>query len=314
MREFGGSDIDQPMTPKNVKTGLQAFLRSIGVVSISIVATAYALVSAVDLILGKPSGWSENWPIAVVLIGMALSIPLMAVNVLRTHCPKASGEWSRPNATHPVSLVFTLLFLVPLVLLLMHLGLRSFEDDSLPSAGDWLRLGAAVVLGGALLLVLPIAAIIRGNRERRRASSSREVHKDSTVCGAPEQRSHWPIAGRANGEEGLSADSERPSFVIRILGPLLPLGLVVYATAIAIDGQYVYRGSRRSPGYLVLSAPDSYFAAGFFFSLALLITALGVSGVWERRLFRAGLAGALLTMAIAGARLALGITSAQYVE
>lgn len=100
--------------------------------------------------------------------------------------------------------------------------------------------------------------------------------------------------------------AEKPSFISRYLGPLLPLGFAGVGVWILMSGRYVYRPGR-SGGVLVLLPPDSLFAALFFISLSCVIAAFGFSGLKERWLFWGGLAGCVCALLIEGTRQLLGL-------
>jgi hypothetical protein len=91
------------------------------------------------------------------------------------------------------------------------------------------------------------------------------------------------------------------SFVVRYLGPLLPLSLAAYGIWVLFSGEYTYRPGRAS-GTVTLLAPDAQLMGLFQVFLAVLVTAFGVSGRKEWWCFRVGLAGAVLCLVIEGAR------------
>ena len=76
----------------------------------------------------------------------------------------------------------------------------------------------------------------------------------------------------------------KKSFVIRYLGPLVPLGLAACGVWVLLSGTYTYRPGRTG-STVTLLPPDSYLAGLFFISLGVLITAFGVSGRKERWFF-----------------------------
>ncbi|HEY3049792.1 MAG TPA: hypothetical protein VGJ72_20290 [Polaromonas sp.] len=100
--------------------------------------------------------------------------------------------------------------------------------------------------------------------------------------------------------------TQKNSFVLHYLGPLVPLGFAVFGVWILISGRYAYRPGR-SAQVLVLLPPDSQFAALFFISLACVIAAFGFSGLKERWLFWGGLAGCVGALLIEGVRQLLGL-------
>ena len=93
----------------------------------------------------------------------------------------------------------------------------------------------------------------------------------------------------------------KKSFVIRYLGPLVPLGFAACGVWVLLSGTYTYRPGRTG-STVTLLPPDSYLAGLFFISLGVLITAFGVSGRKERWFFWGGLSGALLSLIVEGAR------------
>lgn len=106
----------------------------------------------------------------------------------------------------------------------------------------------------------------------------------------------------------MSSPSPEKSFVIRYLGPLIPLGFGSFGLWLLVTGRYVFRPGR-STTELVLLSPDSYIAGGFFICLALLIATLGVSGKAERWLFWPGAVGAVLFFFIEAGRQLLGVAA-----
>jgi hypothetical protein len=100
--------------------------------------------------------------------------------------------------------------------------------------------------------------------------------------------------------------SPKPSFVIRYLGPLVPLGFAAFGIWILISGSYIYRPGRTT-STVTLLPPDAQISGVFFLSIAALISALGVSGRNKRWLFWIGLVGSIGTLAIEGARQIAGI-------
>ena len=100
--------------------------------------------------------------------------------------------------------------------------------------------------------------------------------------------------------------SNKPSFVVRYLGPLVPVGFAVFGIWILISGNYVYRPGRTTTT-LTLLPPDAQIAGIFFLSLASLIAALGVSGRKGRWLFWVGIVGSLATLIAEAARQLLGL-------
>lgn len=106
----------------------------------------------------------------------------------------------------------------------------------------------------------------------------------------------------------MSSPSPEKSFVIRYLGPLIPMGFCSFGFWLLATGRYVFRPSR-STTELVLLSPDSYIAGGFFICLAVLITALGVSGNAKRLLFWSGAAGAVLFFSVEAGRQLLGVAA-----
>jgi len=95
--------------------------------------------------------------------------------------------------------------------------------------------------------------------------------------------------------------ASRGKFVIRYLGPLIPLGLAANGIWILLSGYYTYRPGKGN-WTLTLLPPDSHLAGLFFIFLGVLVASLGVSGRKERWLFWSGLAGALLSLIIEGLR------------
>ncbi|MCR6477243.1 hypothetical protein NU688_13870 [Variovorax sp. ZS18.2.2] len=93
----------------------------------------------------------------------------------------------------------------------------------------------------------------------------------------------------------------KKSFVIRYLGPLVPLGFAAVGVWILLSGAYTYRPGRTS-STVTLLPPDSHLAGLFFISLGVLIAAFGVSGRRERWFFWGGLSGALLSLVVEGTR------------
>jgi hypothetical protein len=88
------------------------------------------------------------------------------------------------------------------------------------------------------------------------------------------------------------------SFVVRFLGPLVPIGFVSFGFWLLFSGRYVYRPTRGSSQEVVLLAPDAYLAGIFFISLAVLTTAIGTSGKKSWWFFAIGLAGAILSFSV----------------
>ena len=101
---------------------------------------------------------------------------------------------------------------------------------------------------------------------------------------------------------------ERTGWVGRYLGPLVPLGFAAFGLWILVSGSYTFRPGR-SDTTLTLLPPDSQFAALFFISLAVLLSAFGAKGRMERWLFRTGLGGCLLAIAFVGVRQILRVAS-----
>lgn len=104
----------------------------------------------------------------------------------------------------------------------------------------------------------------------------------------------------------VSPPPAKESFVIRYLGPLLPLGFAAFGVWILVSGAYVFRSGRSSQIYTLLP-PDSYLAALFFISLGVFIAAFGASGRVERWLFWCGLVGSVAACVIGGGRQLLGV-------
>ncbi|SEK66897.1 hypothetical protein SAMN05518845_102329 [Variovorax sp. YR750] len=93
---------------------------------------------------------------------------------------------------------------------------------------------------------------------------------------------------------------------MRYLAPLLPLGSALFGIWVLLSGSYTYRPGRNSQTVTLLP-PDSQLMGLFFLSLAVLISAFGVSGRRKRWLFRGGLAGALLSLTAEGFRQLAGL-------
>jgi hypothetical protein len=91
------------------------------------------------------------------------------------------------------------------------------------------------------------------------------------------------------------------SFVVRYLGPLLPLSLAACGLWVLFAGQYTYRPGRGS-WTVTLLALDAQLMGLFMIFLAVLATAFGVSGRKEWWCFRIGLGGAVLCLVVEGAR------------
>ncbi|WP_395318271.1 hypothetical protein [Variovorax sp. UC74_104] len=98
-----------------------------------------------------------------------------------------------------------------------------------------------------------------------------------------------------------TAGEHKPSFVIRYLGPLLPIGSALFGIWILFSGSYTYRPGRGSQT-ITLLPPDSQLMGLFFLSLAVLVSALGASGRRERWLFWGGLTGAVVFLVAEGLR------------
>jgi hypothetical protein len=97
------------------------------------------------------------------------------------------------------------------------------------------------------------------------------------------------------------------SFVVRFLGPLVPIGFASFGLWLFFSGRYVYRPSRGSSRQVVLMGPDAYLAGVFFISLAVLVTAIGTSGKKSWWLFAIGLVGAVLSFSVSAWRQISGI-------
>ena len=100
---------------------------------------------------------------------------------------------------------------------------------------------------------------------------------------------------------------DKRSFVVRFLGPLVPIGFASFGFWLFFSGRYVYRPTRGSSQQVVLLAPDAYLAGIFFISLAVLVTAIGTSGKKSWWFFAIGLAGAVLSFSVSAWRQISGI-------
>jgi hypothetical protein len=105
----------------------------------------------------------------------------------------------------------------------------------------------------------------------------------------------------------MSHTQPKSSFVIRYLGPLVPLGFAVLGAWILFSGSYTYRPVRYSSTVVTLLPPDSWLAAVFFFSLASLLIAFGLQGRAERITFGIGLVGCIAAIAAVGFRQITGL-------
>lgn len=97
------------------------------------------------------------------------------------------------------------------------------------------------------------------------------------------------------------------SFVVRFVGPLVPIGFASFGFWLFFSGRYVYRSTRGSTQQVILLGPDAYFAGVFFISLAVLVAAIGISGKKSWWFFAIGLAGAVLSFSVAAWRQISGI-------
>jgi hypothetical protein len=105
----------------------------------------------------------------------------------------------------------------------------------------------------------------------------------------------------------MSQTQPKPSFVVRYLGPLMPLGFAVFGAWILFSGSYTYRPVRHSSAVVTLLPPDSWLAAIFFFSLASLLVAFGLQGRVERITFCIGLIGCVAAISVVGFRQIAGL-------
>jgi hypothetical protein len=99
----------------------------------------------------------------------------------------------------------------------------------------------------------------------------------------------------------MSDTQPKSSFVIRYLGPLVPMGFAAFGSWILFSGSYSFRPGR-SNQVVTLLPPDSWLAAVFFLSLAALLVAFGLQGRAERSVFWIGLIGCLVAIAAVGFR------------
>ena len=106
----------------------------------------------------------------------------------------------------------------------------------------------------------------------------------------------------------MSQIQNKPSFITRYLGPLLPLSFSLFGLWILVTGSYTYRPGRTNK-FLTLHPPDSWFAALFFFSLGILFVAFGLEGRAQRATFWIGLAGCLVAIAVVGFRQITGLAA-----
>lgn len=106
----------------------------------------------------------------------------------------------------------------------------------------------------------------------------------------------------------MSSTVQKNSFVVRFLGPLIPIGLASFGVWLLISGRYAFRPGR-SHTVLVLLAPDAYLIGIFFLFLAALLVAFGVTGRKEKWFFWVGTIGSAVTIAIESARQLLGLAA-----
>lgn len=86
----------------------------------------------------------------------------------------------------------------------------------------------------------------------------------------------------------------------------MPLGLALFGAWILFSGSYDYRAGRSST-VTTLLPPDSWLAAVFFFSLAILLVAFGLQRRAQCITFWIGLVGCVVAIAVVGFRQIVGL-------
>lgn len=134
------------------------------------------------------------------------------------------------------------------------------------------------------------------------------LRRKPTFRNSPVRGIGKPLIDHQNRVDTMPQTQPKPSFVIRYLGPLVPLGFALFGAWILFSGSYVYRGGRSST-VTTLLPPDSWLAAVFFFSLAILLVAFGLQRRAQCIAFWIGLVGCVVAIAVVGFRQIAGLAA-----